>query len=595
LLPLPLDNMSTGDDEDLWDSWTSRSEAAIVLDGRKLNDVFTAIRSQLEFLRRQQQTMSDQMGSFYYHNPNDTRESLPQQHEPVNNFAQELQSSSSPSQSFANVKSSFAMAQAPPPPVLDAEELKIILDRIHALETDVRKHDAFGERIDRLEANMNAKFSGLQTQMEKLTARVEANSATSMLHEKMFADLEEKLQGKISSLSNSVDDKLGVIQQTTDESFRENETTVHTLRDLVQVNELRLKKVEKEGLKNSDHCRELQETIDYFPVKYLDNIRNDIVELYMVKASKDDLGHKFDTAQAHKKADQEEVVRLEQHAIELTRRLDLLTKELHDGFGTVDAKLEKRIDKVAHWCLKHLRKEMRERNFENGEDPREGTDIGRVKCLVCDQVVVQQRETDIVHGGPPMKNVIKPHHIQPGQQTRPRSASPPGTRGRGYGTGTTPQVPESATKKLATANTAPGTLPAVNTGKQQTATTHSKLVKLGAQPIVGASNPAGSSVPADMPSATQHTNTSAAATGFSDDVDPAEDFNYRVEADTGSPQRRSPNPAEESPIRIAQAAPVHSRDPAHMATSASQPAQQQQVHQFHVQQDNANYFRDLEE
>jgi hypothetical protein len=604
------------EEEELWNSWTSRSDAAIILDGRKLNDVFSSIRNQLEFLRKQQKGFVERIESLHDEFQNDHHSHHQDIHhkvEPVQEFRNELLGSSSHS-SRHNTRGSFVGMQpaAPPPPqVLDAEELQIILDRIHTLETDVRKHDLFGERLDRLENSVNTRFAHMQAIMEKLTARVDANSAMEARFEKRFAEMEGHFAEKLTALDAVFDEKLSALQDENREALTAAENTCNSLRELVQISEIRLARLEKEQVKTADAVRDVRETVDYFPVKYLDNIRNDIVELYMVKASKDDLNQKADNSLANTKADQAEIVRMEKYALELANRLDALTKDLHEGFGTVDTKLEKRIDKVALWCLKHLRKEFKEKGLNGEEENRDGTDIGKVKCLVCDQVVPQQRETEIVHGGPPMKNVIKPHHIQNvpgqgnnnqthGQHSRPRSASPPPTRGRGFGTGPSPAIlgtgaAESGLKKQATA---PGTLPSVNAGKQQTSTTHSKLVKLGAQPIHGASNPAGTALPETTASATP----TAAGTGFSDEVDPTEEFNYRVETDLGSPQRVAPTPApapESPPMRIAHAL-LHSKDPAGMAVSASQPTLPVQLHQFHVQQqqpppDSSNYFRDLEE
>jgi hypothetical protein len=39
--------------------------------------------------------------------------------------------------------------------------------------------------------------------------------------------------------------------------------------------------------------------------------------------------------------------------------------------------------------------------------PSDGTDIGRVKCLVCDQVVKQHPVAEVGHGAPGLRYVIK--------------------------------------------------------------------------------------------------------------------------------------------------------------------------------------------
>lgn len=625
------------DSDELWNSWSSNSSAAIILDGKKLNDVFSAIRSQLDFLRRQHRATDEKFENYYHIHQNQT---VQHAHEPVYALKHDLMAT----QPIA--KPTVAPAPAPPvEQVLDAEELQIILDRIHALETDVRKHDHFGDRLDKLEAHVNQRLSGMQSHIDRLTARVEANSAMESLFDMKFERLESSFNERIEQLTQGFEQKLSHAKHLSQEELLSQLSTVNALRGVVEINELRLKKAESELAKSCEIVREVQETIDYFPVKYLDNIRNDILELYMVKAGKDELANKADEALTQSKADQTEVVRLEQHAIDLTRRMDLHSKEMHDGFAQVDTKLDKRIDKVAQWVLKHLRREMKAQNFGQDE-PRDGTDIGRVKCLVCDQVVNQQRETEIVHSGPGLKNVIKPHHIpqpHPNQQQqqslpynqhypRPRSASPPPSRGRGYGTGPSPAMavgpagPETSSNKAST-KTAPGTLPLLNQAKQP-ANTHSKLVKLGAQPI-GAVENLGTGAPA-----AEGTITSATGVEYTDDVEPAEEFNYRVETDVGTPSKDA-NPSsgspvnvhvnanghvtqvdthnygprdgvmtparlaaqEDGPLRLAHAAHLHSHQKesaTHIATSASQPILQQKL-ELNVQQENANYFRDLEE
>eukprot|EP00601_Ochromonadales_sp_CCMP2298_P022538 CAMPEP_0173321396 /NCGR_PEP_ID=MMETSP1143-20121109/29382_1 /TAXON_ID=483371 /ORGANISM="non described non described, Strain CCMP2298" /LENGTH=161 /DNA_ID=CAMNT_0014265133 /DNA_START=135 /DNA_END=616 /DNA_ORIENTATION=- len=129
--------------------------------------------------------------------------------------------------------------------------------------------------------------------------------------------------------------------------------------------------------KNRETLFTLAETVDNIPARHLDNIKNDIIDLYMSKASKDDLEHKADYAAVGRKADIGEISRLEQVSDNLDRKIDLFGTEMSTGFGTLDARLEKRVDKIAQWCLKSLRKEMK----AGGEEAREGTDIGKV-CAV---------------------------------------------------------------------------------------------------------------------------------------------------------------------------------------------------------------------
>ena len=623
------------DEDELWNAWSSNSDAAIILDGRKLNDVFSSIRNQLDFLRRQQHGINEKL-DIYSNNYNNT-----------NTLGSiNVSDLSVPKDTNINTKVTTP-STVMPEPVLDAEELQIILDRITTLESNVHKHDHINDRIDRLEVAINSKFSHFQNEIDKLSSRIESNTAMEARMEEKLNELDKQFNNKYHILSELYDEKLLILQQDNNKKFNEIEKINNNQREIIDINEIRIKKLENEQNKVLSSVHDMKETIDYFPIKYLDNIRNDIVELYLVKASKEDLNNKTDIKLTDLKTDLNEFNRLENYTNELTKRIELLNNELHQGFSTIDTKLEKRIDKVAHWCLKHLKKEIKNNNYDSYNDHHDGTDIGRVKCLVCDQVVNQQKETEIVHGGPPMKNVIKPHHVQSNQQSqsnqqynnqykpRPRSASPPGTRGKGFGTGATPVGNTNIATLLKPATTPPGTLPHMNTTTSTNNTTsnnnnhnkpstHSKLVKLTAQPIHNPSNPAGSAVNLS------HTNTTAATTDTTtnhnnhnnknnEEQEHVDDFNYRIDTEIGAPPHLYTTAATlESPIRLAHPAPLHTKTTTttgtttatsggggetsthpserhHMGVSQSQPILPQQLHQFHVGQQPEEHYRDMDE
>lgn len=670
----------------VWNSWSATCEVAVIMDGKKLNDVFSAIRTQLDFLRRQHHGLSEKFENFANNQQHD--------HQLISNLMDHTQSQkelpvSPPSDTakqndphtdiqnnnYQSTKGSVRYIQAPPvEQILDAEELQIMLDRIHTLEQDVRRHEGFGERLDKLEANVNSKFNAFQSQVDKLNARVDATSAMELAFEKKFADLEDRFNARIDQLSQAVEDKTASDQRNTQDNLAAQKAELSNLNELILLNELRIKKAENDLVRTSQVVTEVQETVDYFPVKYLDSIRNDIIELYMVKAGKDELNNKVDVSNLQSKADADEVHRLEQHTLELLRRLDLHAKEMHEGFASVDGKLDKRIDKVAHWCLKHLRREFK--NNGGHDDARDGADIGKVKCLVCDQVVIQHTETEIVHGGPPMKNVIKPYHtpLAPNQtyhnqqpqynqqyqqqqqhSLRPRSASPPPSRGKGYGTGATPAVPQYGERfqpgytyghtetvnmpKIKSTN--PGTLPSVNhpnahpnahpntaTTTSTTANPLSKNVKLA--PVSGTTSPKQPNPVTTNPILPSNGSTHNASGNnnngveFNEDVEHPEEFNFRVETDVGAPNQGGSSPAnaningtnanataqaqkaaaQEGPMRISHAH-LHgnNNNQGHSSghhtpvqgSSATQAILQQQMLQLNVQQDGNYHFRDLEE
>ena len=99
------------------------------------------------------------------------------------------------------------------------------------------------------------------------------------------------------------------------------------------------------------------------------------------------------------KADLSDIDRLDGMLLELSRRLAQQFRESQDAVSTLQKTYDKKIDSIGAWCLQLTRKDQK-----SGGD---NADIGKIKCLVCDQVVKQNVEQDIVFGGPGMKNTMK--------------------------------------------------------------------------------------------------------------------------------------------------------------------------------------------
>ena len=84
------------------------------------------------------------------------------------------------------------------------------------------------------------------------------------------------------------------------------------------------------------------------------------------------------------KSDYSEITRIDDIIQELNRRAMAQRKEMLENMTSLQKDFTNRAENIASWCLNQLRKEMK-------KDKNESADIGKVRCLVCDQVVDQNR------------------------------------------------------------------------------------------------------------------------------------------------------------------------------------------------------------
>jgi hypothetical protein len=453
-------------EEELWDTWTSRGEAAIVLDGQ--NDVFSAIRSQLAFLRKQGlkaeskiDRLTDRIGVEAVTvsgttpdlgvNSANTGGTGGGARTPTPTSSQRAPVSQSPAPSSAHayprpmhkagdgsnadgfdasadasadgvgvdglepaaptlsVLAIPAPAPAPPPvpvpvpgvPGVSLEDFGSLAERVESLELSLRNSAKTIKQLTLVQqsAGESRTVSLLQARVEQLSLRCEESELTGSRFESHLVKINQinaTLDARVATMQAAWEATEAHLQAQNSDEGLNIAASLNQLRDVVQINEHRLKNCESDIYKTRETLVSLAEAVDVFPVKHLDNIKNDIIDLYMSKASREDLYIKADAAVFGTKADIGEISRLEQLAYTLDRKIDLFGTEMNTGFGTLDARLEKRVDKIAQWCLKSLRREMKAGNW-GAEEPREGTDIGKVRCLVCDQVVPQLREAEIVH------------------------------------------------------------------------------------------------------------------------------------------------------------------------------------------------------
>ena len=258
------------------------------------------------------------------------------------------------------------------------------------------------------------------------------------------------------------------------------------------------------------------------------------------------------------KADMSDIIRLQALSEELERRLVQLLQETTDRFGGMDAKLDRRSDRIVTWCLKQLRKEMRALSGQaDGADTKDDTDIGRIRCLVCNHVSTQQKQTDVVHSGPGITMTLKHHHRSPSPPRSPETNTYPAQTVGGTGF----QAAMAATNAH-TVN------PASNNA------THSRLVKLGSSP-----EPKG------------HNQEAAYLATQQEDPDFIADFKYRNHQAT----MPSPVTLPHTTTQHAQSAPLIQIISHHPTDNTHVRLNQLPFHQQTAQQEVLNYYKELEQ
>ena len=135
------------------------------------------------------------------------------------------------------------------------------------------------------------------------------------------------------------------------------------------------------------------------------------------KASRRELSYKADLSLIMTKVDISEVSKFEDALHELQRRQTTMRVESQDAVNALEKTFLKKQESIAMWCVRKVRKELAQ---EGGE-----SDIGRVKCLVCDQVVKQAKEQEMVGSGPVYSNTMRPKRQQSAGRKR-RGDSPVG-------------------------------------------------------------------------------------------------------------------------------------------------------------------------
>jgi chromosome segregation ATPase len=363
-----------------WPTWTSK-QSELLIDGLKVTQVLSNVSIQLETLRKRR--FATTAGVLFEDELND-----------LSNRIKDLKVGGGDNAKI--------------PPI--EEKVKFIERRVDNLDEKVSdKSD-----IARLEIKLNGRIEGLEKRIGNLEAQLKLSGN----------GLDSSFQARIELLESNVENFMikfppfeNNLESLTD-SFENLKKLLETLSkkvvevsDSCSINQYRLNGLENMITEILTGMDKLKVLMDYLPEECLKKVKKEITFLDEKKADKSDLNRKADLSQLLLKADLSDLSQLNDLCNQLDRRLQENKLELNDGLKGLKNNVDKRLEALLQWILKQL-KRLADRDSGRGDT---GTDIGKVKCLVCDQVVSQNIEADSPYGAPGLPISLKTlhSHIRP--------------------------------------------------------------------------------------------------------------------------------------------------------------------------------------
>jgi len=118
-------------------------------------------------------------------------------------------------------------------------------------------------------------------------------------------------------------------------------------------------------------------------------------------ATQNDVRLKADISLVSAKAESSDIKKMTAEFEGIHRHMDMFSAQVNETVKKMEEEVEAKAEARAKWVYETLKKE-----FTKADD---GTDIGKIKCLVCDQTISQKTEVESnVFSGPGMTQVIKP-------------------------------------------------------------------------------------------------------------------------------------------------------------------------------------------
>eukprot|EP01031_Cornospumella_fuschlensis_P035676 gene35676-43270_t len=413
--------------EKLFNSWSSKSVASILVDGQKLNDVFSIIKKQLDYLLKRQNQFSDVIQSLNgvepYQAPAPFVAALPSQLSVTLNS--QSFSQAPPNTRHNSMVPEAAQRKASMQPAIDPlviEGLRNEVDNVKLLmKKDSEGHDNKHKTLEKWTTvqlkNIEAKLDELSHMFKEQQKSIDANNGR--------MDAMEAALRQLNTMLSGMNDNIAEIEKSQARLTKDTNIAVDSMKDSLTVQELRSKHIESRLATAASMAERTNNEIESYPERFFVPIQRELTELNQDKANRSELDTKADLSILFNKADQSSVSALETLAEELDRRLVNLKFEMHEKTTNLDSKMDRRVDRIVAYCLRELKKELKNYATHGEEVDETGTDIGKVRCLVCNQITPQQRTQEVVFGGPPLKNHLRPQQRSNSPPARHTSTLPP--------------------------------------------------------------------------------------------------------------------------------------------------------------------------
>jgi chromosome segregation ATPase len=363
-----------------WPQWTSK-QSELLIDGLKVTQVLSNVNIQLETLRKRR--FANTAGVLFEDELND-----------LSNIVKDLKVGGGDNEKIPKVE----------------EKVKFIERRVDNLDEKVSdKSD-----IARLEIKLNGRIDGLEKRIGNLEAQLKVSGN----------GLDSSFQARIELLESNVENFIikfppfeTNLESLTD-NFEDFKKLMETLSkkvvevsDSCSINQYRVNGLENMITEIQTGMDKLRVIMDFLPEECLKKVKKEITFLDEKKADKSDLNRKADLSQLLLKADLNDLSQMNDLCNQLDRRLQENKLEMNDGLKGLKNNVDKRLEALLQWILKQL-KRVADRDGGRGDT---GTDIGKVKCLVCDQVVSQNKDVESPYGTPGLPISLKTlhSHIRP--------------------------------------------------------------------------------------------------------------------------------------------------------------------------------------
>lgn len=406
-----------------WPAWTAYESPPILLDYNPITATLSKIHTQIDILRERIEDLTNKSES----------EIVPQLKQLSEDVVNLINSDAKRTESSLNQEEKTVVKVSPRIPAVNFSEIE---NKLRAEMNDMKS--SYDSKISDLEDMIKSMKS---ESMARVTYEVQEKQLLSRIStlDKRISDLSSKIDSNNSVLEDKLTEKLNEIDESNafarqardailnfEQKLQELELKMSHLDDSNSMNEMRLKNVEKHSLNALYTADSTKSKLEMMEQETIVKIEDRITYLADDKASRSELYAKADIEALGLKASTDDIVRLEEMVNKLHK---LLVRNSNDNKVYMDnweKKNDTKLEYLSEWLVKRVRKEFSGMGGQFKNEPKDGADIGKVKCLVCDQTIHQNKNAETVFGGPAMIPQLPGHmRSQSPSGPRQRPSSPP--------------------------------------------------------------------------------------------------------------------------------------------------------------------------